>query len=177
MLRTEGSPGSFWREIKVYKNHAFIVSDGAGAHGMQIFDLTRLRNVSHAADVHRGRALRSHPERPQHRDQRNRLAYATGSNGGEETCGGGLHMIDIRDPENPQFVGFPDPSTGIQKTGYTHDAQCVVYNGPDAEHRGREICFNSNETALSIADVTDKQNPMALAVASIRTSAIPTKGG
>ena len=26
--------------------------------------------VEHAADVHRGRALRSHPERPQHRDQR-----------------------------------------------------------------------------------------------------------
>ena len=33
LLRTEGSPGSFWREIKVYKNHAFIVSDAREATG------------------------------------------------------------------------------------------------------------------------------------------------
>ena len=31
--------------MKVYKDHAFIVSDGAGPHGMQIFDLTRLRTM------------------------------------------------------------------------------------------------------------------------------------
>ena len=95
----------------------------------------------------------------------------------EETCGGGLHMIDIRDPENPQFVGcFSDPSTGIQKTGY---ARCAVRRctGPDAEHRGREICFNSNETALSIADVTDKQNPMALAVAEYPNVGYTHQGG
>ncbi|MCY3595292.1 MAG: choice-of-anchor B family protein, partial [Bacteroidetes bacterium] len=36
--RTEGSPGSTWRDIKVYKDHAFIVADGAREHGMQIFD-------------------------------------------------------------------------------------------------------------------------------------------
>ena len=36
---------SSWRDIKVYQNHAFIVSE-ADDHGMQVFDLTRLRNVS-----------------------------------------------------------------------------------------------------------------------------------
>ena len=35
---------SSWRDIKVYKNHAFIVSE-ATDHGMQIFDLTQLRDV------------------------------------------------------------------------------------------------------------------------------------
>ena len=35
---------SIWRDIKVYQNHAFIVSE-ASNHGMQVFDLTRLRNV------------------------------------------------------------------------------------------------------------------------------------
>ena len=45
LLRTEGSNPSTWTDIKVYKNHAFIVADGAGAHGIQIFDLTRLRGV------------------------------------------------------------------------------------------------------------------------------------
>ena len=34
-----------WRDIKVYLDHAFIVADGAGAHGMQVFNLTRLRTA------------------------------------------------------------------------------------------------------------------------------------
>jgi len=160
--------GAIWREIKVYKDHAYIVADGAGAHGMQVFDLTRLREVPNApatftVDAHYTRIQSAHNIVI---NEDSGFAYATGSNGGDDTCGGGLHMIDIRDPENPQFVGcFADPSTGRQKTGYTHDAQCVTYRGPDEEHRGREICLNSNETALSIADVTDKQNPVALAMA------------
>ncbi|MDH3225080.1 MAG: choice-of-anchor B family protein, partial [Gemmatimonadota bacterium] len=49
---------------------------------------------------------------------------------------------------------------------YTHDAQCVVYDGPDEEHRGKEICFGANETALSIADVSDKENTVPLSMAS-----------
>ena len=163
--KTEGSQGAIWREIKVYKNHAYIVADGAGAHGMQVFDLTRCARFR----TPRRRSRSTHYAHPGAHNivinEDSGFAYATGSNGGDDTCGGGLHMIDIRDPENPQFSGcFADPSTGRQKTGYTHDAQCVTYRGPDEEHRGREICLNSNETALSIADVTDKQNPvMAMA--------------
>ena len=36
---------NYWRDVKVYQNHAFIVADNVGAHGMQVFDLTRLRSV------------------------------------------------------------------------------------------------------------------------------------
>ena len=32
-----------WRDIKVFQDHAFIVSE-ASNHGLQVFDLTRLRN-------------------------------------------------------------------------------------------------------------------------------------
>ncbi len=42
----------------------------------------------------------------------------------------------------------------------------MTYDGPDIEHQGKEICFGANETALSIADVTDKDNPVKLAHAS-----------
>ncbi|HET7692614.1 MAG TPA: choice-of-anchor B family protein [Gemmatimonadota bacterium] len=166
--KTEGSQGAIWREIKVYENHAFIVADGAGAHGMQVFDLTRLRDVENApatftTDAHYTRIQSAHNIVI---NEDSGFAYATGSNGGTETCGGGLHMIDVRDPRNPAFVGcFSDPTTGRQKTGYTHDALCVNYRGPDEDYQGREICFGSNETALSIADVTDKQNPIAVAMA------------
>jgi len=37
------SMSSDWRDIKTYKNHAFIVSEAKG-HGMQVFDLTQLVN-------------------------------------------------------------------------------------------------------------------------------------
>ncbi len=166
--KTEGAPGSVWRDIKVYKDHAFIVADGAEDHGMQVFDLTRLRSVTNPPATFE-------PETTYHNihsahniviNEDSGFAYAVGNGSGGETCGGGLHMIDIRDPRNPTFAGcFSDPSTGRQKTGYTHDAQCVTYRGPDADYKGHEICFGSNETALSIADVTDKQNPVAVAMA------------
>ena len=38
----------------------------------------------------------------------------------------------------------------------------MVYDGPDADHAGREICLNSNEDTLTIADVTDKSAPVML---------------
>ena len=47
--RLDSNAGNnFWRDVKVYKNHAFIVADNVGAHGMQVFDLTKLRGVTTA---------------------------------------------------------------------------------------------------------------------------------
>ena len=37
---------SVWRDVKVYQDHAYIVADNAGAHGMQVFDLRRLRTAA-----------------------------------------------------------------------------------------------------------------------------------
>ncbi len=166
---TEGAAPSTWRDIKVYGNHAFIVADDAGEHGMQVFDLTQLRSVSAPPRTFPPTAMynRIHSAHNIVINTETGFAYSVGGNGGSDTCGGGLHMIDIRTPADPRFAGcFADESTGTRGTGYTHDAVCIVYRGPDAEHRGREICFGSNETALSIADVTDKANPTALASAS-----------
>ena len=166
---TEGARPASWRDIKVYRNHAYVVADNAGDHGVQVFDLTKLRDVADRPvtfeeDAHYDRVNSVHnlvvnPE--------SGFAYAVGSSGGGETCGGGLHMIDIRQPENPTFAGcFADTRTGREGTGYTHDAQCVTYEGPDEEHRGREICVGANETALSIADVTDKDSATAISMAT-----------
>ncbi len=166
--KTPGSQGNAWRDIKVYRDHAYIVADGAGQHGMQVFDLTRLRNVPNAPATFEPDVLYDGIASAHNIviNEESGTAYAVGANSGGETCGGGLHMIDIHEPERPTFVGcFQDTATGFAKTGYSHDAQCVDYHGPDAEHAGREICFGSNETALSIADVTDKENPVKLASA------------
>ena len=167
--RTGGIQGTSWRDMKVYSDHVFVVSDISGNHGMQVFDLTRLREFSGTMltfdeDAHYDRINSVHNIVI---NEESGFAYAVGSSAGGDTCGGGLHMIDIRDPKNPTFAGcFADANTGRSGTGYTHDAQCVIYRGPDQEHRGKEICFGANENALSIADVSDKENPFALSVAT-----------
>jgi choice-of-anchor B domain-containing protein len=136
---------------------------------MQVFDLTRLRDfdgepTTFESDAHYDRIASAHNIVI---NEETGYAYSVGSSTAGESCGGGLHMIDVRDPQNPTFAGcFSDPQTGRASTGYSHDAQCVVYEGPDEEYQGREICLGSNETALSIADVTDKANPVAVSRAT-----------
>jgi choice-of-anchor B domain-containing protein len=93
------------------------------------------------------------------------FAYVVGINGGGDTCGGGSHILDLSDPVDPKFVGcFAHEGTGEEQEGYTHDAQCVVYRGPDDRYTGREICVAANETAISIADFTDKANIVPISV-------------
>ncbi len=165
---TAGANSAIWRDIKVYKDFAFIVADGAGPHGMQVFNLAKLRGVkvpkTYEADyVYRDVASVHNIVI----NEQSGFAYAVGANSGGTTCGGGLHMIDIHDPMHPTFVGcFQDTQTGNKKTGYSHDAQCVMYHGPDARYTGHEICIGSNETAISVGDVTDKKHPVAVSHAS-----------
>ncbi len=137
---------SLWRDIKVYNNYAFIVSE-AGSHGMQVFDLTRLRNVPAPPETFTIDALYTgfgnchniviNPSVG--------LAYGVGSN----TFSGGLHIVNISDPLNPMIAG------DFSLDGYTHDAQVVTYNGPDAAYVGREIAFACNEDDVTIVDVDD----------------------
>jgi choice-of-anchor B domain-containing protein len=144
---------STWRDIKVYKNHAFVVADLIEQHGMQVFNLRRLRGVTtpqtFTEDAWYGEFG------PAHNIAINTatgFAYAVGSN----TCNGGPHMVDISTPTEPTNAGC------VSEDGYTHDTQCVVYRGPDADYQGRELCFNSNEDTLTIVDVTDKANPIQI---------------
>ncbi len=174
---TAGSRITIWRDMKVFRDHAFIVAGGTEGHGMQVFDLTQLRDVTDPRDfapaaVYTGIESAINVAI----NTETGFAYLTGSTGGE-TCGGGLHMVDIRSPLDPVFVGcFADPETGRRGTGTSHDTQCVVYRGPDPDYKGREICVSSNETAMSVADVTDKRNPVAVADASYPAVAYAHQG-
>jgi choice-of-anchor B domain-containing protein len=166
--KTKGSPSAAWRDMKVYKDHVFIVADNAGEHGMQVFDLTRLRTVrtpqEFAPDLTYDRINSAHNIVS---NEATGFMYIVGGSGGGETCGGGHHAVDVRDPKKPRFAGcFGDDKTGRAGTGYSHDSQCVVYHGPDQRYAGKEICVGSNETAISIADVTDKKNPVYISRAS-----------
>jgi choice-of-anchor B domain-containing protein len=140
---------SLWRDIKVFDNHAFIVSE-APDHGMQVFDLTRLLNVENPpvqfdADAHYGNFGNAHNIAI---NETTGFAYAIGSN----TFDGGLHIVNINDPVNPVIAG------DFAEDGYTHDVQVVIYNGPDTEYQGKEIAFAANEDFVTIVDVEDKLN-------------------
>lgn len=156
------------RDIKVYRDHMFFTGDGAGTHGLIVFDLTRLRAAGDTpatfdADARYEGIASAHNLVL---DPESGFAFPVGSSGGGETCGGGLHMIDVRNPLQPAFAGCYTDTEGLIYQGRTHDAQCVVYAGPDRRYRGRQICFVSNETALRIVDVTEKEHPIPIAAAT-----------
>jgi choice-of-anchor B domain-containing protein len=150
-----------WRDIKVYADHAFIVTESTG-HGMQVFDLNQLREVD------RDQAPVTFTETARYTDlltahniainEDTGFLYAMSVREGI-SCNGGLHMVDVRDPADPTFVGC------FEDSGAIHDTQCVVYEGPDARFQSREICFNSSPgppDSVSIVDVTDKSDPVML---------------
>lgn len=163
--RRENTRPSTWRDIKVYSDHAFITADGESGAGVQIFDLGQLRGLAPGTRTFAVTAVYDGVSRAHNVviNEDTGFLYIVGSGGGT-SCGGGLHMVDISTPAAPEFVAcFADPGTGRAGTGYVHDAQCVLYQGPDSDHTGREICFGLNETHVSIVDVTDKSGAIPLA--------------
>ena len=158
---------STWRGIKVFANHAFVVSEAID-HGMQVFDLTQLRGVTsppvtftetaHYAGFGSTHTLAI--------NSRTGFAYAAGT----RTCEGGLHVVDVRTPTSPRAAGC------FSFDGYTHETQCVVYEGPDTLYRDREICFNSNEDTLTVVDATDKHEQIMLSRTGYGGSAYTHQG-
>lgn len=151
------SSNSTWRDLKTYGYYVFIVSEAID-HGMQVFDLRRLRNVTSppvqfTEDAWYGNFGRAHDIVI---NEASGFAYAVGSRQGAQQCGAGLHMINIQNPLAPAFAGC------FSADGYTHDAQCIIYDGPDADFTGREICFAANEDTVTIVDVQDKTAPVML---------------
>lgn len=154
-----------WRDVKVFDDRAYVIADGVGLHGMQVFDLRRLMTNPGGAPVMfapdfvyygvgfglaGGEILGSAHTIAV--NEETGFVYVVGA---RSTCAGGLHMVDVREIR-PRFAGcFADD-------GYTHEVQCVVYRGPDAEHQGRELCFAANEDTITVVDVTEKRAPRQL---------------
>ncbi len=155
------APNVLWRDVDVYGDYMYTVADGdlVTPHGLQIFDLKQLRNAlpgtqfqesGHYAGFGNGHTVYINPATGH--------LFVAGSNtcrGGEDDENGGLHMLDLTaDPLNPTFRGCD------LSDGYTHETQCIVYNGPDQDHRGKEVCFNHNGdfapniNHLTLVDVT-----------------------
>lgn len=158
---------SLWRDVKVYANHAYIVSEASG-HGLQVFDLTRLRNVSNppvtfTEDGHYGGFGNCHNIAINEASGR---AYAVGTG----TFSGGLHILDLSNATAPALIG------SFAEDGYTHDAQIVNYSGPDGQHVGKEIALCFNENSVAIVDVTDATDPLMLSNTSYASAQYTHQG-
>ncbi len=161
--RLDSNAGNnFWRDVKVYKNHAFIVADNVGAHGMQVFDLTKLRGITTAQNFTADAIYTTDNLGSCHNiiiNEDTGIAYLVGCKdaSGQRIFSGGPIFVDVTNPINPTKLNH------YAAEGYSHDAQVITYKGPDTAHSGKEIYIGSNETKISILDVTDKNNVIKLA--------------
>jgi choice-of-anchor B domain-containing protein len=154
----KATSGSYWRDIKVFNNTAYIVADVI-RNQVQVVDLRRVRAFAP------GGASFPPPAKVQdfkpdfaysglklaHNifvNERSGFAYAVGG----DTCGGGVHLLDLRaNSLRPKFAG-------CWGEAWTHDIQCVQYAGPDTRFTGREICFafQAEVGHVAVVDFTDK---------------------
>lgn len=160
---------TLWRDVDVIGNYAFIVSETAG-HGMQVFDLTRLRNVAsppqtftesaHYAGFSNCHTLFADPHG---------YVYAVGTN----TASGGLHVVNVQNPLAPVLAGT------YSQDSYIHENMVVDYHGPDMAHQGRQISFNfhsGNPDKITIVDVTDKTDMTRLSTTTYTGASITHQG-
>ena len=158
LATTEAGQNRAWRDIKVYNDHAFIVADGSGNdQGVQVFDLSQLLTADGASPQSFTAVSTFTGFGWSHNiviNEETGYGYVVGANRSNNTRhnAGGLTILDLSDPANITEVG------NFSADGYTHDAQAVIYIGPDSDYSGREIVFASNEDTLTIVDVTDKSN-------------------
>ena len=148
---------SDWRDVKIYNNYAFVVSE-ASSHGLQVFNLNRLLDSDEfkifnedyiANDFGNAHNIAINISTG--------FAYILGS----ALYEGGPVFYDISFPEQPILRG------GFSDTSYIHDAQIITYEGEDQNYLGREILLGSNSDGgetnqLIILDVTEKTNPQMI---------------
>ena len=134
-----------WRDVKTYGHHAYVVSE-AGGHGLQVFDLRRLRGL----DEDPRRRFEADARLTDFGSAHNVVVDEAGGRlhavGG--ACGDGLLTYTLEDPAAPALAGC---SGG---TGYLHDAQCVVYAGPDPDYAGRNVCVGFRGDSVFFLDAT-----------------------
>jgi choice-of-anchor B domain-containing protein len=170
---TQVGSGGVWRDIKVHDDHAYIVSENAG-HGMQVFDLTRLRGVTEeqewTEDGWLGGFGQAHNLAI---NEESGTAYVVGATRDTTACpevGGGPIIVDLSTPGEPEVAGC------YGGDGYTHDVHCVTYRGPDADYTGREICAASNEDTVTVLDATDPGDVQMVARVPYETASYTHQG-
>ncbi|WKZ69021.1 MAG: choice-of-anchor B family protein [Melioribacteraceae bacterium] len=126
-------PPSSWRDLKTYSHYAYIVTEGtSGDNGLQIVDLSGLPN-----SVSLVKTTNEFFERAHNIFIVDKYALVIGTNNG-----GGMHILDLTDPENPERTAY------YLESGYVHD----VYAWGDT-------VVACAEDTYDLVDISDKSNP------------------
>jgi choice-of-anchor B domain-containing protein len=149
-LPAHNGVSSLWRDVDTHGNWCFVGSEAAG-HGLQVFDLTRLRTVTSppatfTEDAHYAGFGNSHTI---FADKTEPVVYAVGAN----VFSGGIIAVNVSNPLAPVLAGT------FTSEGYIHENAVFDYHGPDTEHVGKRISFNFHINAndrVTITDVTDR---------------------
>ncbi|KAF2129667.1 hypothetical protein P153DRAFT_316861 [Dothidotthia symphoricarpi CBS 119687] len=169
---------SQWREIRAH-NDLMIIGSEAQGHGIQMFDMKKLLTVDPAKPVtfSNTKDLAGHyaglPVGRTHNVVTNpegKFIYSVGAMPRTDKCKSGIIFIDISNPAKPTSPGCASAD------GYVHDAQCLIYHGPDTRYEGREICYGYNEDSLTIYDITSKTAPVVLSITSYQGAAYTHQG-
>ena len=155
-MATETS-SSTWRDMKVHADNVYVVSEASG-HGLQVLDLNQLRDLTEYPAL-----LDPTKHVDVFSDAHNvvinedaAMLFAVGTN----LASGGLVAFDISEPDDPILVG------DYGEAGYTHDAQAVIYSGPDEAYQGRSLVFAANANKLAIIDATDPTDIFSISIAN-----------
>lgn len=136
---------SFWKDIKIYKNRAFVV--GEYPQGLQIIDLNNLPNTIEDTDYNYWNVMNPQVGRIRschniYIEEKTGIAYLSGC----INVTGGVIMVDVN-PEIPVYLG-------TTTTSYSHD----VYVRNDTVYSA-----DFGEGVFSISDATNKSNAVLLA--------------
>ena len=150
LIKNVAAIQSAWREIKTYKNFAYITTEGSG-QGLQIVNLASLPDSNVAIKNYKGGdSTLTSIERIHslHVDTAKGFLYLYGGRSfvtinGVSTAVSGAVVLDIKtDPWNPKFVG-------VYEKGYIHDG--IVCN--DTLYGGHVY-----DGYFSVIDFRDKKN-------------------
>jgi len=162
------STNTIWRDIKMADNSqgitfAFVVAD-RGGQGLQWFPMDATIATCRASSDRPMRLVEGvnfgwvgspvfSGSTNTHNivgNYENDKVYLVGSG----SCSGGLIKVDTSSVEvgNYGTSGRPTLDGCYPNDGYTHDAECVTYRGPDTRYTGREICWGYNENSITVVD-------------------------
>ena len=160
---------TLWRDVDVIGHHAYVVSETSG-HGMQVFNLERLRTVvsppqTFTEDAHYAGFSNCHTLF----GDDDGFVFGVGTN----TASGGLHVVNVQNPLVPVLSGT------YTLDGYIHENLVIDYHGPDTEHVGKDISINFHSGSpdkITIVDVSDKTDMSRLSTTTYTGSRITHQG-
>jgi len=142
---------NIWKDIKIWDSHAFICSEAPG-FGLQYIDLKTVVEFDEYPRLFQPEVLYTEESYHCHNLVINDdipVLY---------TASTGICQSIARIPLNIDSDGKLTLEVAVDqaecisgKVGMVHDAQCMVYDGPDTRYAGEEICFLSTDGLGTLA--------------------------